>query len=197
MKTLLHVGCGPKSKDELKGFDSGEWQEIRFDIDPAVSPDIVGTLTDMSGVKSESMDAVFSSHNIEHLFPHEVPVALSEFYRVLKRDGIVIITCPDLVSVCQKIVSDRLLEPLYETPTGPISPIDVLYGHRGLIAKGNHYMAHKSGFTFSVLRDCFFSAGFKIGFGGSRPQAFDMWLMACKSVRPDNEIAKLASIYLP
>jgi hypothetical protein len=49
MKTFLHVGCGPKRKDQTtRGFNS--WQELRLDIDEAVNPDIVGTMTDMSGV---------------------------------------------------------------------------------------------------------------------------------------------------
>ncbi|WP_206075625.1 class I SAM-dependent methyltransferase [Polynucleobacter aenigmaticus] len=103
MKKFLHVGCGPQYKTQLKGFNSDDWQEIRFDIDPKVSPDIEGTLTDMVLVPSESVDAIFSSHNIEHIFPHEVPVALSEFYRVLKPDGIVVLTCPDLQSVCEAV----------------------------------------------------------------------------------------------
>mgnify|MGYP000329889420 CR=1 FL=1 len=78
MNTFLHVGCGPKRKDRTTaGF--AEWNELRFDIDVAVAPDLVGTMTDMSAVASESVDAVFSSHNIEHLYPHEVSVALAEF----------------------------------------------------------------------------------------------------------------------
>ena len=36
----------------------------------------------MSQVKSESVDAIYSSHNIEHIFPHEVPIAFREFHRV-------------------------------------------------------------------------------------------------------------------
>lgn len=197
MKKFLHVGCGPQDKSGLKGFSSTEWQEIKFDIDPHVKPDIVGTLTDMSEVGSSSVDAIYSSHNIEHLFPHEVPIALREFHRVLKPDGMVVITCPDLVSVCQAVVADKLLEPLYQSPAGPISPIDILYGHRGFIAQGNHYMAHKCGFTQSVLQSCFFEAGFKKGYGGSRPQAFDLWLIAFKDERSDQEIAQIAREFLP
>ena len=83
MKTFLHVGCGPKRKDRTTaGF--ADWNELRFDIDESVQPDLVGTMTDMSSVSTESVDAVLSSHNIEHLYPHEVPVALSEFLRVLE-----------------------------------------------------------------------------------------------------------------
>jgi len=88
MKTFLHVGCGPKRKDQTtRGFNTPDWQEVRLDIDPAAQPDIVGTMLDMSAVASESVETLFSSHNIEHLYPHEVPVALQEFLRVLKPNG--------------------------------------------------------------------------------------------------------------
>lgn len=197
MKTLLHVGCGPQNKSGLKGFSQEEWREIRFDIDPNVAPDIIGTLTNMSGVDSSSIDAIYSAHNIEHLFPHEVPIALEEFRRVLKPDGMVVITCPDLISVCQAVVQDKLLEPLYQSPAGPITPIDILYGHRGYIAEGNHYMAHKCGFTYSALSEFFLNAGFKKIYGGSRPKAFDLWLVAFKAEKEDEDIKRIGSAFLP
>ena len=49
----------------------GEWQEVRLDISEQVAPDIIGTITDMEAVADGSMDALWSSHNIEHVFPHE------------------------------------------------------------------------------------------------------------------------------
>ena len=197
MKKFLHVGCGSENKNGLKGFDSDDWQEIRFDIDPKVNPDIQGTLTDMTLVASESVNAIFSSHNIEHIFPHEVPIAISEFHRVLKPDGIVVITCPDLQAVCEVVVQDKLLQPLYDSPAGPISPIDILYGHRRYIQQGNHYMAHKCGFTYSALGDAFLSAGFKNIFGGRRPEYFDLWLIAFKgSVTPD-QAEVTAATFIP
>ena len=86
MKTFLHVGCGPVKKSQIPGFKEDDWAEIRFDIDKNVNPDIEGTLTDMSQVETGSVDAIYSSHNIEHVYPHEVPIVLNEFYRVLKAD---------------------------------------------------------------------------------------------------------------
>ena len=127
MKTFLHVGCGPQTKIGLKGFDNDQWKEVRFDIDKTVNPDIVGTLLDMSKVASNSVEAVYSSHNIEHVYPHQVPIVVKEFLRVLKDDGVVVLTCPDLQSVCDAILKDKLYDPLYETPD-PIAPIDILYG---------------------------------------------------------------------
>ena len=197
MKTFLHVGCGPQTKSQIKGFNNNNWNEIRFDIDKNVKPDIEGTLTDMSLVKTGSVDAIYSAHNIEHVYPHEVPIALKEFYRVLKDDGIVVITCPDLQSVCEAIVKDKLLEPLYESPEGPISPVDFLYGHREAIAKGNEYMAHKNGFTYSVLNTAFFEAGFKARYGGSRPEFWDLFLVAFKQKKSEEEIKIIANPFFP
>jgi hypothetical protein len=68
MKTFLHIGCGPKRKNQTtRGFNSADWHELRLDIDEGVNPDITGTMTDMSAVADASVDAIFSSHNIEHL----------------------------------------------------------------------------------------------------------------------------------
>ena len=197
MKTLLHVGCGYLNKSHLKGFNNDNWKEIRFDIDKNVNPDIVGTLTDKKLVETGSVDALYSAHNIEHIYPHQVPIALKEFYRVLKEDGMVVITCPDLQSVCEVVVQDKLLEPLYDSPSGPISPIDTMYGHRGFIAQGKEYMAHKGGFTYSVLNSAFYEAGFKVRIGGRRPETFDLFLVAFKQKKSDEEIIKIAIPFNP
>lgn len=196
-KKFLHVGCGPATKLNLKGFDTDDWTEIRFDIDEAVNPDIVGTLTDMSAVKTGSIDAVFSSHSIEHIYPHEVIGALKEFNRVLTKNGYAVITCPDLQSVCEAVANDKLLEPLYQSPAGPISPIDILYGHRGYIASGKTYYAHRSGFTYRVLDEALAQAGFLGRAGLRRPQNFDLWIVAFKNQAPELEMRKIAQIFLP
>jgi len=197
MRTLLHVGCSSQNKSALKGFDSDDWREIRFDIDPSVYPDIEGTLTDMDAVDTGSVDAIYSSHNIEHVFPHEVHTVLLEFHRVLKDDGIVVLTCPDLVSVCQAVANDKLMETLYESPAGPIAPIDILYGYREAVAKGKIYMAHKTGFTYTTLQEAFFKAGFKFNFGAARPENFDLWIVSFKQLMPNEEAMKIALNFLP
>src|SRR4051812_37274779 len=124
MRTFLHVGCGSTYKDQTtKSFNTPDWKELRLDINEDVKPDIVGTMLDMSAVADASVDAIFSSHNIEHLYPHEVPLALAEFLRVLKPDGFLVVTCPDLQSVCALVAEDMLNEPAYISPAGPIAPV--------------------------------------------------------------------------
>jgi SAM-dependent methyltransferase len=197
MKTFLHVGCGDEPQSNIVGFNNDNWNEIRLDIDESVNPDIVGTLTDMQSVEAGSVDAVYSSHNIEHIFPHEVPVALSEFYRVLKEDGIVVITCPDIQSVGEAIAQDKLFETLYESTMGPVTAFDILYGHRETTLDGNVFMIHKGGFTYSTLDKAFFEAGFKARVGGRRPDACDLYLVAFKQEKSEEEIKQIALPFIP
>ena len=197
MKTFLHVGCGDEPQSNIVGFNNDNWKEIRLDIDESVNPDIVGTLTDMQSVEAGSVDAVYSSHNIEHIFPHEVPVALSEFYRVLKEDGIVVITCPDIQSVGEAIAQDKLFETLYESTMGPVTAFDILYGHRETTLDGNVFMIHKGGFTYSTLDKAFFEAGFKARVGGRRPDACDLYLVAFKQEKSEEEIKQIALPFIP
>lgn len=196
MKSFLHVGCGPKRKDRTTKALS-QWTELRFDIDESVKPDLVGTMTDMSSVSSESVDAVFSSHNIEHLYPHEVPVALAEFIRILKPDGIAVITCPDLKSVCALIAEDKLTEPAYISPAGPIAPIDILYGLRTSMSRGNLYMSHRCGFTQKVLTGTLQASGFKSVASMARGYPyFDLWVVASKEALSEEQIKALAAEHM-
>jgi ubiquinone/menaquinone biosynthesis C-methylase UbiE len=198
MQSFLHVGCGPKHKDRTTvGFNYDNWREIRLDIDESVKPDIIATMTDMSSVAPASVDAVFSSHNIEHLYPHEVPVALQEFWRVLNDDGFAVITCPDLQSVCALVSADKLTEPAYQSGVGPIAPIDILYGHRPAMARGNLYMAHRCGFTRRVLAATLQGVGFKSVAATARPHAFDLWALASKSERSEAQMRALVKAHFP
>lgn len=200
MPVFLHVGCGPKKKNQTtRSFAADEWQELRFDIDPSVQPDLIGSMTDMSTVATESVDAVYSSHNIEHLYPHEVPVALKEFLRVLKPDGFLVLTCPDLQSVCKLIADNKLTDPAYTAPAGPIPPLDILYGHRPSLARGNLFMAHRCGFTQKVLDDTLIYCGFSSVASVTRARApfFDLFALASKSQRSEAEMRTLAQAHFP
>jgi SAM-dependent methyltransferase len=199
MKTFLHVGCGGARKDRTtRAFNTPEWNELRLDIDAGVKPDIVGTMLDMSAVATASVEAVFSSHNLEHLYPHEVPLALAEFIRVLKPDGILVLACPDLQSVCALIAEDKLTESAYVSPAGPIAPLDILYGFRPALAKGNLFMAHHCGFTQKVLTATLHAAGFaKVAANRRGDPNFDLHAVASKAAIDDREILALARSHAP
>lgn len=195
---FLHIGCGPKYQLQTP-FAGKSWNEIRLDIDSSVCPDVIGTMTDMSEVSTNSIDALFSSHNIEHLYPHEVPIALSEFKRVMKPDGFLLLTCPDLQSVCGLVAQDKLTEPAYFSGMGPISPLDILYGHRDSMQRGNLYMAHRCGFTAKVLAGTLSTSGFDATVS-SKPHNFALWSIAipgCEGVDNSHRLKSLAEEFFP
>jgi SAM-dependent methyltransferase len=179
-KIVLHVGCGPLGSVPLPEIlATEEWREVRLDIDPDVDPDVVGDIVDLHGVASESVDAIWSSHNLEHVFAHQVPLALGEFLRVLRPGGIAYVQVPDLEVPARAILKGRLDGKLYDSPSGPISPLDMLYGHGAAIADGRHFMAHRSGFTRHTLARRLKEAGFASVDVASRN--YSLWATATRA----------------
>jgi len=156
---LLNAGCGPAEEAALPSFFS-EWQQIRVDVNPASKPDIVTSIRDLSMIEDGTVQAVWSSHCIEHLFPHEVPEALTEFRRVLGETGFACIVVPDLQAIAHWLAEDRLHEVLYESAAGPVTAHDMLWGFSPAIAAGNLAMAHRCGFTPTLFLRRLGEAGF-------------------------------------
>jgi protein O-GlcNAc transferase len=198
---LLHVGCGHATigQIQLPGFQRAEpaWSEVRLDADEQVCPDIVGSMTDMSVVPDGFADAVFTSHGIEHLYWHDVPLALREFHRVLGATGFLVISCPDVQSAAEMIAEDRMFDTAYVSPAGPITPFDILYSYRPFVEANPEWMSHHCGFTLSTLIDVVRQAGFVALYGFRSRAEFNLWLLASKSERTADELTRMASLYLP
>jgi predicted SAM-dependent methyltransferase len=193
MKTFLHVGCGhSRQAQTTKGFNVPWWKEVRYDIDANVKPDIVGSISNMISVASASMDAIFCNHNLEHVYTHEVPVVLSEFRRVLKEDGFAVVNTPDLLSVCQLVAQDKLEGVAYDSLAGPISPLDMLYGHTNSI-KTNLFMSHRTGFTKTTLGQHLKRAGFAQV--AIKVNGFNLFSLSTVSNLPQEEIKELATYH--
>jgi predicted O-linked N-acetylglucosamine transferase (SPINDLY family)/predicted SAM-dependent methyltransferase len=159
--TVLHVGCGSPEAGRLPTrFAAPHWRELRLDIDERVKPDYVASITDMGMVPDALAEALYSSHNVEHLFPHEVTPALREFGRVLKPGGFVLIVVPDLQLAAERVLSGELNDPVYQSPAGPVTAHDMIYGQAESIGEGNLFMMHKTGFTAASLQQELERAGF-------------------------------------
>lgn len=188
MKRVLHVGCGSsRIAARHPHFQPKDWEEVRLDIDAGVQPDIVADITDMKMVESGSFDVVYSSHNLEHLYPHQVPVALGEFRRVLRPEGYALIILPDLRSVAKHIADDKLEEVLYQSPAGPVAPLDVLYGFRPSLARSQLYMAHKTGFTAKTLANALARSGFATVLCATVEQRYEVWALGFARQRSKEE----------
>jgi hypothetical protein len=195
---VLHVGCGVYSRDKLPlVFHDTGWKEIRLDIDPDVHPDYIASITDMRVISDARVDAVYSSHNIEHLYPHEVPLALREMCRVIKPYGLAFIKVPDLQEVARYVADGKLDDMLYMSPMGPIAPLDILFGHRSSLEVGNAFMAHRTGFTAGTLGAALITAGFAAALVQRNPSAFSLDAVAFRTSPGTEEVVNVQARMLP
>ena len=80
---------------------------------------------------------------------------------MLKPGGFVDIECPDVMAVVEAMLKVGLEGVLYQSPSGPIRPLDVLFGHQKSVAAGNSRMAHKTAFTRETLEAAIRNANFQ------------------------------------
>jgi SAM-dependent methyltransferase len=190
-RKVLHVGCGPANIEKLHGLFrlGGEpaWQETRLDIDETAKPDVLSSIAHMPTISDATYDAIWSSHNIEHLHQHEVLPAFCEFHRVLNPSGFALLRCPDVLAIAQAIVEYDLDATVYTSPAGPITPLDMLYGHSASVARGNRHMRHHTGFTEKRVTRILYEAGFSMVYTSRRP-TFDLWALAMK---PGTDVPRL------
>lgn len=179
VKVWVNLGSGPRGNMRLPGVFAG-WREMRVDADPRVEPDLVADLTDLSAIESGSVEAAWASHCLEHVHLHQVGQAIREIYRVLRDDGFFCIMVPDLQGIAQYLAEDRLSEVVYQSPAGPVTAHDMLYGYGTFLASGMPMMAHKCGFTPSLLLQTVRQAPFAEIVLRRRPN-YELFAVACKS----------------
>jgi SAM-dependent methyltransferase len=186
-RRVLHVGCGSADGKRLHPlFKSQGWDEIRLDIDETTNPDIAGSIVDMTDFAADgSCDAIWASHVIEHLSQHEVAKTLREFRRVLSPTGFALMRTPDIESVAQFILDGRIRDTIYVSRAGPITPLDMMYGHGSSIERGSQAMRHGTAFTQDSLAADLIDAGFAET-RVTRTPSLEVWAVA---FMPDADIA--------
>lgn len=86
---VLDIGCGAnKGFPHFIGVDNGHHEQFGH----SVRPDIWSEADDLWFAKSQSYDAVFSSHLLEHM--PDTEKTLKEWWRVLKPEGYLILYLP-------------------------------------------------------------------------------------------------------
>jgi len=89
---------------------------------------------------------------IEHIDYFKVSPVLKELLRICKLGGFVRVITPNLQSIAKQIVSGDLLSTVYDSSSGPISALDIIYGHRPSVHQHRvDFMRHKTGFTKQVF----------------------------------------------
>lgn len=179
-RRVLNVGGNDKAIPIPAHYDG--WEHLLLDIQQGPGVDLVHDARRLSELRAGAFDAVYCSHNLEHYYPHEVPLVLDGFRHVLKNDGFAEIRVPDIAAVMRHAVAHdmELDDVLYESPAGPISVHDVIYGYgREIESSGEDYFAHKRGFTHKSLQSALQRAGFPAVWL-TEPQNFEIGALAFK-----------------
>ena len=161
LKKVLNVGGNNKAiplPPQYAGFE-----HVLLDIDPKGSPDIVCDARKLTTLQGGQFDAVYCSHNLEHYYRHDVPKVLAGFLHVLKEGGYAQIRVPDISEVMRVTIGRGIDidDVLYQSPAGPITVLDVLYGYGIEIEQsGQDFYAHKTGFTQKSLLAALQRSGF-------------------------------------
>lgn len=160
-RAVLNVGGNNKSIEIPECFMG--WRHDLLDIDPGGKPDVLCDARELWKLPPRQYDAIYCSHNLEHYYPHEVPIVLKGFRMLLKKKGFAYIRVPDLLEVMKAVVERgmELNDVLYESPAGSILVRDVIYGyHRQIERSGSDFFAHKTGYTEKLLTNILMDNGF-------------------------------------
>lgn len=193
MPKFLHAYSGATSRQRTtRLFSQPEWEEVKMDPDNGSKPDIVGTLVRVGGLDDASFDAVFTARSLEHLYPHEVDAALKNCLRILRPEGYMVIVGVDIEEACLRASQGKLLEKIYDSPAGPVTPLDILYGFRPALAAGKLGYASHTGFTTQSLGVTLARAGFLSVWTSRSPETFTLFAIASKNKRDGGPMRELA-----
>ncbi len=104
--------------------------------------DVLGSCTDLSAFADGTVEEIYASHVFEHLdHVRELPAAILEARRVLKKGGLLRVAVPDL-----EVLARLVLEPRMDIHNR-FEVVRMLYG--GQTDSADY---HKMGFTFDVLK---------------------------------------------
>lgn len=143
--TGLHLGCGNELIPEL----------INCDKYSSLS-DLKADATDLHVFADSSVDMIEHHHMIEHLSFEQAKTALREWARVLKPNGYLITSCPDI-----DLIADLWLR--YKDTETELEFRDyilkIIYG-----SQEHDGMYHKSGYNIALLSEMLIRFGFTVDF---------------------------------
>lgn len=142
METLkLHIG-GTESHPDWKILD----------VEPRPEVDYIGDAADLSKFDNDCVDVIYASHVLEHFYynlNNQLIGTLKEWHRVLKPGGKLMISVPDLKTLCWLYLNPNLM------PIERHHLMRVMFG-----GQMNIYDVHKVGFDFEIMAMYLEEAGF-------------------------------------
>jgi hypothetical protein len=141
-----------------------DWDVVWLDLNPSLQPDLLMDARDLGTLEPEQFDAVFSSHCLEHIYPHDLRALLHGAWHALKENGFMDVVVPNTRLALQRMVEDNLdLDSfLYHSAGGPICVRDTLWGYARYQEFSHHpeLHIHKNGFSKRTLANLLMAAEF-------------------------------------
>lgn len=185
----LNVGGGPK---DLKGFIN-----IDFVTYPHVQRQVIANILDISFIPDGCFSQVHSNHVIEHFTHTELINQVKEWNRILKKEGLLTIRCPNALGAAYGFWFEPIIESQKDEFNKIGFPADEDFGNFadrwvykdlfGIIHwfygdVGNITNQHLSRITPSMLYDLLVIHGFNV-IKMTKPEAINIVVVARKGVR--------------
>jgi SAM-dependent methyltransferase len=135
-KLNLHLGCGEINHPQFVNVDGLPAPHIHY----------VRKIDDLSFLPANKVDLIYACHCLEHFSHSKVYYVLTEWFRVLKKDGILRLSVPDF---------DLLLGIYKDNDNSTYSIVGMLMG-----AQDYKYNFHMAIFNRSGLTDLLLKVGF-------------------------------------
>lgn len=139
MNKKLHLGCGERF---LEGY-------IHIDFNYYPHIDYQCSIDNLYMFEDNSIDLIYSSHNIEYFDRDEIITVLQEWKRVLKKGGILRLAVPDFESLIK----------IYNKTKNLGSILGPLYGKWKM--NDSTHLYHKTVYDFKDLKNILLNTGFK------------------------------------
>ena len=147
----LNLGCGSKLLEGFVNVDLADnWTKV--------PPDVVHDISKPLPFEPDSADEIHAYHVLEHFYRWEADRLLSDWKKVLKPGGLLVLELPSL---------DKILQHFKANPADERLTIWALYGDPKY---KNPAMCHRWAYTYSTLRELLESVGFRDINSGKRPQ---------------------------
>jgi len=133
-RTALVTSWASNPKDaKIKHFEDDVWTVKTYDAEPKIEADYTGHIFKMDAIEDNSIDALWCQQIMQRYYMPHVLEALKEFKRVMRDDALLYINVPDGQLAAAHLAHENFYKPLYETPAGPITAVDIVYGYQKAI----------------------------------------------------------------
>ena len=142
----LNLGCGAHTRDGWFCVDAVQHPNVSRDLD---------LVSDLRKIDLPDLCAreIISIHVWEHFYPWECDELITEWRRLLRKDGVLAMEMPDLLKFCRNILTGRV-DGHHPDQLG-------LWGAYGDPTTKDPLMMHKWGWTFATLAKYLRQHGFR------------------------------------